>query len=450
MFANLLLPLLLAAAPAPADKLADARAALDAGRPSEAATLLSGMLAAKEGDEHAVRLLLADAQLAAGEPDRALETLEPIAKAGDAPALHKMGAAFRANGDRLTSAGGRHAADAGFMYDQAAEFLGRAADAGDTAAGVQAGMMELYQLGDPDAARKLAEKVLAQAPADGEGLLLRGCVGVNECWSAGQAGDTAKAAKLRDAAIADLLAADTALAGKRPEPQYQLAFLYEQAGQLEPAVDAAAAWSDRLPKPDFSKLYELAKRFAANRQFGPSAKAMLDIVQRDGKALTALVAAESDPTATAVKLGWSAGYLFQAVQGGAGVGGADGPKAKSLLAALCAADPKDADIWNNYALAARDVTREYEESLKAYEKALALRPEDPQIMNDTAVILHYYLHRDYDRAQSLYEQAIETATTLLAAPEKLSDEQRRATEQLKHDATTNLQNLAKGIHDWKG
>ncbi len=71
-------------------------------------------------------------------------------------------------------------------------------------------------------------------------------------------------------------------------------------------------------------------------------------------------------------------------------------------------------------------------------------------MNDTAVILHYYLHRDYDRAQSLYEKAIELAAGLLAKPDKLSDDQRRATEQLKHDATTNLQNLAKGVHDWKG
>ncbi len=45
-----------------------------------------------------------------------------------------MGETFRANGDRLTAAGGRHAGDAGFMYEQAVDFLGRAADAGDAAA----------------------------------------------------------------------------------------------------------------------------------------------------------------------------------------------------------------------------------------------------------------------------------------------------------------------------
>jgi tetratricopeptide (TPR) repeat protein len=439
MLTHLLLSLSLAAAAAPADKLADAKAALEQGRPAAAAEILTGMLKAKEGDEHAVRLLLADAQLASGKPEAALDTLEPVATGTEA---------FKANGDRLVN-DKRHAEDAQFAYEQAADYLGRACDAGDTAAGVQAGMMELYQFSDPDTARKLAEKVLTKSPKDGEGLLLRGCVGTIECWNAGQAGENDKAAKLRDMAISDLLAADTALQAKRPEPQFQLAFLYEQAGQPDKAVDAAAAWSDRLPKPDFSKLYELAKRLRTELQFEPSAHALVLMVQRDASKLTALVAAEKDPTAVALSLSGSLGPLFNQVQGGAGVGGGNAAKGKDILAALCAVDPKNADIWNNYGLVCRDL-QAFEESLRAYEKALALAPEDPQVLNDTAVILHYYLHRDYERAQDLYEKSIEASTKMLETPDKLSPELKAATERVKQDATTNLANLAKGIHDWKG
>ena len=444
MITTLLLTLCLAA---PADKLADAKAALDAGRPSEAAGILSEMLKAKEGDEHAVRLLLADAQLAAGKPDAALDTLEPIANDNDAVALRKMGEAFKANGDRLAQR--RKNDDAQFAYEQAADFLGRAADAGDTAAGVQAGMMELYQFGDPDAARKLAEKVLKKSPKDGEGLLLRGCVGTIECWNATQAGDADTAGRVRAAAIQDLLEADKALENKRPEPQYQLIFLYEQADELGKAVDAAAAWSDRLPKPDFSKLYELARRFRENGKYDASAQAMVLMVQRDPAAFTALIAKEPDPSAAAVRLGGALGVIFQTMQGGAGVRGNNAVNGKNVLAALCAVDPKDADLWNNYGVVARDVSA-FEESWHAYEKAIALRPEDANLLNDGAVILHYYLHRDYDKAQEMYEKSIEISTALLAAPDKLSADQLEAARKAKREATDNMANLAKGVHEWRG
>ena len=72
------LPLLLALSllDAPPDKLADARAQIEAGQAHAAANTLATMLKAKEGDEHAVRMLLAEAQIADGAPDRALITLD--------------------------------------------------------------------------------------------------------------------------------------------------------------------------------------------------------------------------------------------------------------------------------------------------------------------------------------------------------------------------------------
>jgi len=435
------LPLLLALSLlVPPDKLADARAQIDAGQAHAAANTLASMLKDKEGDEHAVRMLLAEAQIADGAPDRALLTLEPLANNTDAPVLRLMARAFRANGDRLAAQGARHSDDAASMYEQAADYLGRAAAAGDASALSEAGFIELYQLGDAPAARARAEAVLAKDPANGDALLLRGCALVNACWTADKSGDAAAAKDLHDKAVADLLAADTALGGKRPEPVFQLAWLYEQSGDAEKAVQAAADWCDRLPQKDASRLYALARRYVGERRWGPASTALLAITQRDSTLLTNLVKAESDPTKAAVELSWAVQPLMDAQRG---------RPAKDILAALCAAGPQDADLWNNYGLVARD-TQAYEESWRAYEQALALRPDDANLLNDGAVLLHYYLHRDYDKAQAMYEKSIEISTKLLASPDKLSAEQKAAAEKAKKEATDNLANLAKGVHDWKG
>ncbi len=55
----------------------------------------------------------------------------------------------------------------------------------------------------------------------------------------------------------------------------------------------------------------------------------------------------------------------------------------------------------------------YERSLAAYEQALALDPENPAFLNDTAVVLHYNLQREYDRALAMYAKAAERAQALL-------------------------------------
>jgi len=438
-----LLPLLLAlsllAPQSGADKLEQARARMADGKADEAERLLSEMLAAGEGDAHDVRLLLADAQLAAGAPDRALETLEPIAKDDDPAALRKMGEAFRANGERVAAGGGRRAKDdAEFQFGQAVTFLVRAGKAGDAAADAQAGFVELYNLGDADAARERADKLLKRDAQDGEALLLRGCAHVSASWAASQAGDEKMAKAEREKAVADLTAADAALGGKRPEPVFQLAWLHEQSGEAEKAVEAAAAWSDRLPHKDFSRLYQLARRYAGERQLAAASSALVAMVQRDAALLTEWVKAEEDVTAAAVSLSWGLGPLVDSNRGRV---------AKDVLAALCAAGPKDPNLWNDYGLMARDANA-FDESLRAYDQALVLRPDDANLMNDTAVILHYYLHRDYDRAQELYEKAIEIADELLDKRDKLTPEALALAEKAKKEATDNMRNLAQGVYEW--
>ena len=66
------------------------------------------------------------------------------------------------------------------------------------------------------------------------------------------------------------------------------------------------------------------------------------------------------------------------------------------------------------------------------------------------MILHYYLHRDYDKAQDMYEKSIEIATKLLEKPDQLSADQVEAARKAKREATDNLGNLAKGVHEWGG
>jgi len=59
----------------------------------------------------------------------------------------------------------------------------------------------------------------------------------------------------------------------------------------------------------------------------------------------------------------------------------------------------------------------YEKSLEAYERALAGDPENPNYMNDLAVVLHYNLRRDYERALDLYDRAEELAARMMEDPE---------------------------------
>ena len=63
----------------------------------------------------------------------------------------------------------------------------------------------------------------------------------------------------------------------------------------------------------------------------------------------------------------------------------------------------------------REVSRRYERSWEAYNRALELAPEKPAYYNDAGVMLHYYLERDYDQAFELYDRCIELANEVLAA-----------------------------------
>lgn len=127
---------------------------------------------------------------------------------------------------------------------------------------------------------------------------------------------------------------------------------------------------------------------------------------------------------------------------------------------LVLAAPEKDDYWNNLGLFARDAGDQlaqskkpedkekakalYERSYQAYSKALEIAPEDANYLNDTAVVLHYNLHRDLDKAKALYEKAYANATADLARKD-LSPDLRDKRETAQRDSKNNLEKLARGV-----
>jgi tetratricopeptide (TPR) repeat protein len=131
----------------------------------------------------------------------------------------------------------------------------------------------------------------------------------------------------------------------------------------------------------------------------------------------------------------------------------------AVLAEICAEGAVDeARHWNNLGFfrreeavrlaALKDETERarahplFEDSLEAYERALALSPDDPVYLNDTAVVLHYYLDRDLERAAELYARAVAAAEQKLAAG-GLDQEAMDLVQTALRDATNNGNALAK-------
>jgi tetratricopeptide (TPR) repeat protein len=423
----------------PADeRLELAREHLAAGRAEPAVELLQALIEEQPEADPELWLLMGEAQLAAGRPRETIETLAALAEAGEPRALLLTGRAFRAWGDRLARRA-RGGEDAGFAFGEARAHLERAAvELPET--NLELGFLELYQLGDHEAALSRAAVLIERDKEDGEALLLRGCAGLYVSIAAGAPGDEPAqeaAARARADAIGDLLEADRLLGADRVEPWVQLAWLYEADDQPLAAVDAALAVLDRNPDSDFTTLYHLARRYAIGSHAGAAAKALSQMAERDRDQLTWLIRREEDPTAAAVELSYAVAPLEKANRRA---------QARDTLAPIVAARPEHADPWNNYAFLCRE-TAQYEEAYAAYEQALAHRPDDPRLLNDTGLVLHYYLHRDYDRALELYEQAIEAADRELAG--ELADETERADIELaRRDALHNLEKLAAGDHTW--
>jgi tetratricopeptide (TPR) repeat protein len=128
-----------------------------------------------------------------------------------------------------------------------------------------------------------------------------------------------------------------------------------------------------------------------------------------------------------------------------------------LSAAQANASPETSRYWNNVGLFYRDaadtmgrgrgkeVDRDlqrayYETALQGYERALALEPTNAQLLNDTAVVMHYNLDRDLPRARKLYLQSAKEAEAALENP-RLPDDEREILQTALRDSRNNLERL---------
>ncbi len=126
-------------------------------------------------------------------------------------------------------------------------------------------------------------------------------------------------------------------------------------------------------------------------------------------------------------------------------------------------EPANPVFWNNLALFSRDfgdvrrvrledgdedeqaaITALYEDAFRAYSKALDLEPENPAYLNDTALVLHYNLERDYVKAMAMYKAATAAAEALLAS-EELGDDERGIIEIALRDSKDNAAKLERKL-----
>jgi hypothetical protein len=135
-------------------------------------------------------------------------------------------------------------------------------------------------------------------------------------------------------------------------------------------------------------------------------------------------------------------------------------RAARLALIQAAALPEHSPYWNNAGLFYRDAgdymklkadkksqaLREqyHEASLENYSRALELEPGNPIYLNDTAVILHYCLDRELDRALEMYHEATRRAEAELKRTD-LKAGARPGIEIALRDSKNNARLLAKKI-----
>lgn len=192
------------------------------------------------------------------------------------------------------------------------------------------------------------------------------------------------------------------------------------------------------------------------------ARARYRLGQYDGAAQALAAGWEADPQVTLQRLDEGDGALHRAqleYLKGTAYGAGDLEAAIALATLSAEADPREAVRWNDLGLflryradALRDATGDTdaietwrdlaERSFSAYGRALDLQPQDPQLLNDAAVLLQYYLERDLGRARTMYTDAVQLAEAALTRPESegaaLSAERRASLEAARDNARKNL------------
>lgn len=132
---------------------------------------------------------------------------------------------------------------------------------------------------------------------------------------------------------------------------------------------------------------------------------------------------------------------------------------------LCAVDASNSKYWNDLGLFSRDggaylrardkkgdaseAQRLFERALVAYGRAQELAPDSPHLYNDQAVVLHYYLERDYETAMELYEKSNAMAVAQLESGD-LDEGKQGLVEIAKRDSADNIRKLKRKLEREEG
>lgn len=131
---------------------------------------------------------------------------------------------------------------------------------------------------------------------------------------------------------------------------------------------------------------------------------------------------------------------------------------------LVLAQPENDRFWNNLGLFLRDagdvrasrakrtdevewaaIQELWEESWTAYARAVELDPESAPYLNDAAVLLHYNLQRDYDKALDMYAKATELAAARMEEDKFESPEEKDVWRLALRDSRNNRRALLQKI-----
>lgn len=131
--------------------------------------------------------------------------------------------------------------------------------------------------------------------------------------------------------------------------------------------------------------------------------------------------------------------------------------------AVLSADSTKAEHWNDVGLFCRDAgaytaqlgedgaakraNQYWERSWEAYQKAIELAPNDPAYLNDGAVVLHYNLRRDFDKAEEMYIRSAKVAQELIDSGTITDETQLAITRTALKDAQDNLAVLRKDLEE---
>lgn len=202
--------------------------------------------------------------------------------------------------------------------------------------------------------------------------------------------------------------------------------LRDVAGLDSDMKEAAKAW------PGFASSGAVAAALALTNagQYEAAAQRLTSQTDTNLDALAAAVLTEVEPRQVLISLRALADQMVQAN---------DLDSAREVFRLVATAQNNSSDDWNNYAFFCRE-TAKYEQSYEAYSRALELSPDDPGVLNDTALILQYHLLRDLDYALELYDRAIVAATRMLENPD-IDSRTADATRIALRDATNNSRML---------